>query len=138
MDNLSKEHRRKNMQHIRSKNTLPELLIMKGLKRRKIYFTKYVNKIIGKPDIVFRRKKTAVFVDSDFWHCNPAKFIMPKSNVEYWSKKIEGNKKRDKIVNETLEKQGWKVLWYWESDIKKDVNKIVEDIINSVKCPQTA
>jgi DNA mismatch endonuclease (patch repair protein) len=57
MDNLTKEHRRKNMQHIRSKGTLPERMTMRELKRRKIYFASYVTKITGKPDIVFRRKK---------------------------------------------------------------------------------
>jgi len=49
MDDLCKEDRLKNMQNIRSKNTLPELLVMNELKRRKIYFAKHVDKIYGKP-----------------------------------------------------------------------------------------
>jgi DNA mismatch endonuclease (patch repair protein) len=133
MDDLSKEDRRKNMQNIRSKNTIPELLVMNELKRRKIYFAKHVDKIFGKPDIVFRRKKIIVFIDSDFWHYNPQKFIMPATNVEYWEKKIQKNRERDKLVNETLRKEGWLVLRFWESDIKKDTNKVVDKIIKKLE-----
>jgi DNA mismatch endonuclease Vsr len=125
MDDLSKENRHKNMQNIRSKNTVPELLVMNELKQRKIYFAKHADKIFGKPDIVFRRKKIIVFIDSDFWHYNPKKFIMPTTNVDYWGKKIQRNRERDKLVNRTLKKDGWKVLRFWESVIKKDVNNVV-------------
>jgi DNA mismatch endonuclease (patch repair protein) len=129
MDDLSKEDRRKNMQNIRSKNTMPELLVINELKRRKIYFAKHADKIFGKPDIVFRRKKVIVFIDSDFWHYNPKIFIMPATNVEYWNKKILKNHERDKLVNKTLKKEGWRILRFLESDIKKDTNKIVDKII---------
>jgi DNA mismatch endonuclease (patch repair protein) len=133
MDDLSKEDRRKNMQHIRSKDTVPELLVMKELKHRKIYFAKHVDKIIGKPDIVFRRKKVIVFIDSDFWHYNPKKFIMPKTNVEYWQAKIQRNRQRDKLVNKTLLKEGWTVLRFWESKIKKDKNGVVDKILETIE-----
>jgi DNA mismatch endonuclease (patch repair protein) len=128
MDDLSKEARRKNMQNIRSKNTVPELLVINELKRRKKYFAKHVDKIFGKPDIVFRRKKIIVFIDSDFWHCNPKKFIMPATNKKYWKKKIQGNIERDKLVTKTLKKEGWKILRFWESNIKKNVIKVVDKI----------
>jgi DNA mismatch endonuclease, patch repair protein len=129
MDNLSKEDRRKNMQRIRSKNTTPERIIMKELKRRKIYFASHVDKILGKPDIVFRRKKVLIFIDSDFWHYNPLNFRKPKSNKQYWEKKIKNNRIRDAFVNHSLLIEGWNVLRFWESDIKKDPEKIVNCII---------
>lgn len=129
MDNLTPEQRRKNMQNIRSKDTTPEKAVMNELKRRKIYFTKYVNTLIGKPDIVFRRKKIAVFIDSDFWHGHPTRCIQPKSNLEYWIPKIERNKRRDKIVNRELKKMGWKVIRLWEYDIKKHFNKCVNKVV---------
>jgi DNA mismatch endonuclease (patch repair protein) len=132
MDDLSKEDRHKNMQNIRSKNTIPELLIMNALKRRNIYFARHVNKIFGKPDIVFRRKKVIVFIDSDFWHYNPIIFIMPATNVEYWEKKIKRNRERDKLVNQTLKKGGWIVLRFWESAIKKDAKRIVDKIVKKL------
>ena len=58
---------------------------MNELKRCKIYFAKHVDNIIGKPDIVFRRKRLVVFIDSDFWHYNPKIFIMPKTNIFFLS-----------------------------------------------------
>jgi len=130
MDDLCADDRRKNMQNIRSKNTIPELLVMNELKRCKIYFAKHVDNIIGKPDIVFRRKRLVVFIDSDFWHYNPKIFIMPKTNIKYWKNKIKRNIERDKYVNMELRKTGWKILRFWESDIKKNTLKIVKKIIN--------
>ncbi|MBN2546527.1 MAG: very short patch repair endonuclease [Spirochaetes bacterium] len=133
MDNISKEARRKNMQNIRSKNTAPELKIMRELKKRRIYFSKHVKKIIGKPDIVFRKKKVIIFIDSDFWHYNPEKFIMPKSNVEYWENKIYRNKKRDAFVNEELLQIGWKVIRIWESEIKSDFDNVINRILKAIE-----
>lgn len=130
MDNLTKKQRRKTMQRIRSKGTIPERLIEKELRKRKIYFASHVTSIIGRPDIVFRRKKLIVFVDSDFWHGNSKRFIMPKTNVEYWLKKIECNKKRDKKVNLILKKSGWRVLRLWEYDIKHNLDKCINRILN--------
>ena len=129
-DNLTKPQRRKNMQRIRSKGTLPERIIAKELRRRKIYFAQNVTSITGKPDIVFRRKKVLVFIDSDFWHGNPRRFVMPKSNIKYWRKKIRRNRERDKEVNAALRKSGWTVLRIWESGIKKNLTLCIEKIID--------
>lgn len=130
MDNLTTEQRKKNMQNIRSENTKPELIIMRELKRKKIYFAKHVKTIVGKPDIVFRRKKIVVFIDSDFWHGHPLRFIMPKTNQEYWEEKIARNKKRDLEVNKILKNQGWEVLRLWEFDIKKNRDNCLKTILD--------
>lgn len=132
MDNLTKEQRRKNMQHIRSTGTAPERVVMEALKKKKIYFATYVSKIIGKPDIVFRRKKVAVFIDSDFWHGHPKRCIMPKTNSSYWKKKIEGNQKRDKLVNAELKNNGWVVVRLWEYDIKHGFEKSFQKILKAI------
>jgi len=132
MDNLTKAQRRKNMQNIRSSGTVAETLMMRALRRKKIYFAKHVKTIIGKPDIVFRRKKTAVFIDSDFWHAHPKRFIMPKSNKCYWKEKIKRNKERDKEVSKILKKQNWKVIRIWEYDVKHNINKCLDKIIEAV------
>lgn len=133
MDNLTVEQRRKNMQNIRSAGTKPERLIMGELKRLKIYFASNVNSILGKPDIVFRRKKIAVFIDSDFWHGHPRRCTMPKTNVDYWTNKIARNRKRDKAVNCGLRKQGWKVIRIWAYDIRKDSLKCIKTIIKALE-----
>ena len=132
MDNLTKEQRRKNMQHIRSEGTTPERIVMRELRRRKIYFAKHVKSILGKPDIVFRRKKVVVFIDSDFWHGHPERFVMPKTNTEYWKKKIAKNKQRDREVTAELQKQGWTVIRLWEYDIKHNLNECIQIILQSI------
>jgi len=132
MDNLTKEQRRKNMQNIRSAGTKPERIILEALKKRRIYFAAYVSKIKGKPDIVFRRKKVAVFIDSDFWHGHPKRCIMPKTNPDYWAKKIETNRKRDKRVNTELKRNGWTVIRLWEYDIKHNFKRSLQKILNAI------
>ncbi|MBU3912404.1 MAG: very short patch repair endonuclease [Candidatus Omnitrophica bacterium] len=132
MDNLTKEYRRKNMRNIRSKDTMPEKIIMRELQKRGIYFAKNVSSIAGKPDIVFRRKKVAVFIDSDFWHRHPKRFIMPKTNVKYWRNKIKSNQLRDKKVNKYLMKDGWEVMRIWEYDIKRNTNRCVNKIVEEI------
>ena len=133
MDNLTKEQRQKNMRNIRSTGTIPERMVMKELKTRKIYFAKYVKSIIGKPDIVFRRKKVVVFIDSDFWHGHPERFIMPKANEQYWKKKIARNKQRDQEVTLELQNKGWKVIRIWEYDVKHDFDNSIQRILQAIE-----
>lgn len=128
MDNLTQEQRHKNMQNIRSKDTEPERIVMQALRRRKIYFAAYVDSLPGKPDIVFRRKRVAVFIDSDFWHGNPRRFQMPTTNPDYWQTKIAGNKARDKRVNRELSQMGWHVIRIWEYDIKHRLDATMKKI----------
>jgi len=129
MDNLTKEQRRKNMQNIRSAGTKPERLIMRELKRRKIYFASHAESITGNPDIVFRRKKIAVFIDSDFWHGHPKRCIMPQTNIAYWCAKIARNRKRDKDVNRILKKGRWGVIRLWEYNVKNRFDKCIWKIL---------
>ena len=133
MDNLSKEQRRRNMQNIKSTGTMPEKILAAALRRQKIYFAQNVPAVVGKPDFAFRRKKLAVFVDSDFWHGHPQRFVMPKTRVDYWRNKIELNIIRDKSVNRILRSNGWKVIRLWERDVKKDVDRCVKKIIKKLQ-----
>ncbi|MDP3581454.1 MAG: very short patch repair endonuclease [Ignavibacteria bacterium] len=129
MDNLTPEQRKKNMQNIRSKNTRPEMTIMSELKKVKIYFSTHANNIVGNPDIVFRRKKIVVFIDSDFWHKHPSRFIQPQTNTEYWINKINRNQQRDKYVTKELRSKGWRVIRIWEFDIKKSPSNCIRRIL---------
>jgi len=133
VDNLTPEQRTKNMKNIRSEGTRPELKIARELKRRRIYFSTHPKTVLGKPDILFRRKKIAVFIDSDFWHGNPGHFKMPKSNMRYWKAKISRNRSRDKEVTDTLRKSGWKVIRIWEHDVYKNFSKSVARIVKCLK-----
>jgi DNA mismatch endonuclease (patch repair protein) len=129
MDNLTPAQRKKNMQNIRSKNTRPERTIMSELKKENIYFSTHATNILGKPDIVFRRKKIVVFIDSDFWHKHPSRFILPKTNTDYWINKINRNQQRDKKVTRELKDKGWRVIRIWEYDIKKAHSKCIKRIL---------
>ncbi|MCC6190308.1 MAG: very short patch repair endonuclease [Anaerolineales bacterium] len=129
MDNLTKAQRRKNMQNIRSTGTLPERAVMQALRREKIYFAGNVRTLPGKPDIVFRRRRIVVFIDSDFWHGHPTRFTRPADNRDYWDAKIARNKARDKAVNRELKKLGWRVLRFWAYDIKHHPNRVLNRIL---------
>jgi DNA mismatch endonuclease Vsr len=132
MDNRTPEQRRKNMQNIKPKNTKPEKALMKALRGRNIWFTKHRVDVFGKPDIVFKRKRIAVFVDSEFWH---GRKHLPKSNVEFWKKRFERNRKRDEEVNAELKKQGWTVIRISDAEIKSDIaaciNRVTEAYSNT-------
>lgn len=132
MDNLTSEQRRKNMQNIRSANTTPERLVIRELRKLKIYFASHAKNIYGKPDFVFRKKKVVVFIDSDFWHGHPKRCIMPKSNCDYWVKKISRNRNRDKLVNKQLKSSGWKVIRLWEHDLKRNFPRCINKILSSI------
>lgn len=130
MDNLSKEHRRKNMQNIRSSETSIEKLVRSELFKMGYRYRKNYNKLPGKPDIVFIKQKVAVFIDSCFWHICPYHFITPKSNTKYWIPKLRRNKVRDKEINNLLKKSGWRVIRIWEHSIKRDVKKCIKNIVD--------
>ena len=132
MDNLTPEQRKKNMKNIRSENTKPERIIINELSKRNIEFMVHPKDIIGKPDLVLFNKKVAIFIDSDFWHGNPERLIMPKSNRGYWEKKIERNRQRDKEVNMTLKSMGWQIIRLWEYDIEHDLDNCMNKILQEV------
>ena len=133
MDDLTPAQRKKNMQHIRSKDTKAEIMLRKALWHKGLRYRKNVKDLPGKPDIVFTKQKIAIFVDGDFWHAhghedNPGEQI--QTNIAFWSKKLKRNVERDKEVNQALLEMGWLVLRYWDSDVKKDCNSCVKDIMN--------
>lgn len=130
MDRHTPEQRRKNMQAIKNKDSKIELLLRKELWNRGLRYRKNVNKIFGKPDIVFTGKKIAVFCDSEFWHgynWEERKNDF-KSHQEFWISKIERNMERDREVTQRLEAEGWTVLRFWGKDIKKNVVQCADEI----------
>ncbi len=127
--------RSENMRRIKSKDTTIEILLRKELWKRGIRYRKNVKDIFGKPDIVFKGKKLAVFTDSEFWHGKQlleGKYI-PKTNTEFWVKKITRNIERDKEVNKKLESEGWVILRFWETDIRKNVSKCADTVEETLK-----
>ncbi|MCH1949199.1 very short patch repair endonuclease [Enterocloster sp. OA13] len=138
-DNHSKEIRSYNMSQIRSKNTKPEEIVRKYLFSKGFRYRKNDKRYPGRPDIILPKYKTAIFVNGCFWHMHDGcpKFIMPKSNIEYWKPKLERNKRHDIENKITLEKQEWKVIVVWECELKKDnkedrLRRLVEEIVQNI------
>lgn len=134
MDKHTPEQRRKNMQAVKNKDSQIEILLRKELWNRGLRYRKNVNKIYGKPDIVFIGKKIAVFCDSEFWHgynWDERKNDF-KSHQEFWIPKIERNMERDREVTEKLESEGWTVLRFWGNEIKKNTAQCADIIEKAV------
>lgn len=131
-DNMTKKQRSVTMSKIRSKGNLSTELRMVGLlKSSGIHGWRRHLNLVGRPDFVFREKKVVVFIDGCFWHSCPRCFVKPKSNVKYWSAKIERNKDRSRKVTCELKRLGWTVLRFWEHSFKRPqyiVNKLVKSL----------
>ena len=135
MDKYSKEARSYMMSRIRSSGTKPEETVRKYLFSRGLRYRKNVKTLPGTPDIVFPKYKTVVFVNGCFWHGheNCRCFRMPKSNVEYWEKKISRNIARDKAAREELSALGWNVITVWECELKKDrIDSALESLYQNI------
>ena len=132
MDIITKKQRSKNMAHIKSTNTKPERLLRLALWHRGIRYRKNWRKLPGSPDIAITKYKIAVFVDGDFWHARgheQAPGEQVATNKDFWKKKLARNVERDKEVNDQLTQDGWLVLRFWESDIKKNIDGVIAEIM---------
>ena len=118
-DVFSKSKRSEVMAAIRSAgNKATELRLARIFRRLGITGWRRKQKVFGNPDFVFKGKKLAVFVDGCFWHGCPRHLRIPRTNRQYWSMKIQSNRKRDAIVSRRLRASGWKVLRVWEHEMK--------------------
>ena len=131
----TKEQISYNMKRVKAKDSEIELLLRKELWNRGLRYQKNVKTIIGKPDIVFKGKKVAVFCDSEFWHgydWENRKFDI-KSRREFWIPKIERNMQRDIEVTEALSENGWLVIRFWGKEIKKNCTGCADIVEKSVR-----
>ena len=112
-----------NMSRVKNKDSEIELMLRRELWKRNIHYRKNVKTIFGKPDIAFKGKQIAVFVDSEFWHGYDWEHRKDdiKSNRDFWIPKIERTIQRDLEVNAHLESEGWLVLRFWGKEIKKNL-----------------
>lgn len=111
----------------KAKDTKPELTFRKALWKNGLRgYRLHWKKVPGRPDIVYSKKKIAIFLNGCFWHrcpyCNPS---TPKTHQEFWLKKFSNNVERDKRKLNELKKLGWKVIVIWECQIKKNVSRCI-------------
>ena len=136
MDTLTPEQRHKNMQHIRSKDTAPEIITRKFLFGKGFRYRKNDSRLPGHPDIVLPKYRTVVFIHGCFWHRHPgcSKASVPTNNREFWQRKFENNIKRDIIVKEQLNEMGWHVIVIWECEIstKKKREERLEYLVREI------
>jgi len=127
MDVHSKEQRSYNMSQIKSKDTKPEILVRKWLWENDYRYRLHRKDIPGKPDITFIGKKKVIFINGCFWHKHNCKYFKwPKTNTEFWKKKIEDTVKRDEDNYSRLKDMKWKYLVLWECEIKHSFYEKVE------------
>jgi len=122
------------MSKIKSNDTTPEQILGKKLWSLGLRYRKNFKSLPGKPDIVITRGKLAIFVDGEFWHGYQwrSKKKRLKSNRKYWVRKIEGNILRDRKYRNTLRKLGWKVIRFWEHQIKNDLDECVDVVLQNL------
>ena len=125
-DRLTPAQRHKVMSHIRSRNTKPELKVRQWLWRHGYRYRLNVKGVPGKPDIVMRRYRTAIFVNGCFWHGHEGcdKFKMPQTNVAFWEHKIRRNQERDQQNYQLLHDNGWQVIVIWECQLTSKLLEI--------------
>ncbi|MDB5260437.1 MAG: very short patch repair endonuclease [Candidatus Nomurabacteria bacterium] len=129
-DRITKEKRSALMASVKSRgNKTTEGRMVELFRENKITGWRRHNKRIhGTPDFSFSKQKLAIFVDGCFWHGGKKCYTPPKTNVEFWEKKVEANIKRDRRNKVLLELSGWKHVRIWEHQIKKDPNKVLQRI----------
>lgn len=116
VDNVTKEERSYIMSKVKGRNTIPELRIKKLLEA--LNFTYQPKDVFGRPDFANKRDKIVVFVDGCFWHGCHKHYVKPKSNVDFWERKIARNIRHDREVSKKLRDNGWKVIRIWEHELK--------------------
>jgi DNA mismatch endonuclease (patch repair protein) len=112
--------RQRIMRSVRRIDTHPEMTVRKALFERGYRYRLHVKDLPGTPDIVFRKRKIAVFVHGCFWHrhlgCRLA--TTPKTRVEFWNEKFRRNLQRDAAIKQNLQMADWTVVEIWECDVK--------------------
>lgn len=120
VDRLTPERRSWLMSRVGGKNTTPEIRVRKAAFGLGLRFRLHRRDLPGKPDIVFPKRRIALFVHGCYWHRHPGcpKASTPKTRVDYWAEKFHANVERDTRVTSELEASGWRVVVVWECETK--------------------
>lgn len=143
-DHLTPEQRHLVMSHIRSRNTKPELKVRQWLWQHGYRYRLNVKSVPGKPDIVMRKYRTAIFVNGCFWHGHCVELPVdsgqlavdslcckiPQTNREFWVNKIKRNQERDQKNYQLLQDNGWQVIVVWECQLTP---KRIDQTMNGVE-----
>ena len=126
------------MAAVRHEATAAELALRHALRRHGVSgYRVNLRSLPGTPDIAFTRWRVAVFVDGAFWHGHPRKFPADKMS-DYWVKKIDGNRRRDRRVSKKLRAMGWRVLRFWDFELGGDCGRAVRRIKGALRRVQSS
>ena len=147
MKQITARHRRdptvtsRMMAAVRNKNSKAELALRRELHARGVRYRLHAKDVFGRPDLVIRKYRLAVFVDGDMWHGNPAAWVarglssmeaMFPTHTDWWVVKVRRTQVRDAEVNSSLEREGWTVIRLWESGILADVGAAADKVTSSI------
>jgi DNA mismatch endonuclease (patch repair protein) len=136
-DNLSKEQRSYAMSRIRSRGNLStELALIAAMRKTGVSGWRRNSAPRGNPDFVFPKFHVAVFVDGCYWHGCQKCGLAAKSNADYWDKKIERNRRRDKENARHLREKGWAVVRIWEHDLKEKPMTCIRKVRTAIERQQ--
>jgi DNA mismatch endonuclease, patch repair protein len=123
--------------HVPSRDTKAELALRRALWSMGFRYRVNVRGLPGTPDIVFPRQRLVIFCDGDFFHGRHWRVLHKKlesrANAEYWIRKIEYNRQRDRETNRRLASAGWRILRFWESDIHDNLPRVVRDVRHALQ-----
>lgn len=134
-DTISSDRRSKIMSHIKSKDTSIEMMVRRRLFAMGYRYRVNYKALPGKPDIVFTKKKIAIFIHGCYWHghdCGSRYAHTSQSNKTYWGPKIERTKQRDQEHIQELKALGWKVVVLWECEIKQDFDNCMHLLVSFI------
>lgn len=130
-DTFTPEQRSRLMARVKVRDTVPEIVLRRALWAAGIRgWRLHPRNVPGKPDLVWRGKRLAVFVDGAFWHGHPDHYW--GQSGEFWDKKIAGNRARDERTNERLAAEGWCVLRLWDFEVERDPSACVARVAKAL------
>ncbi|HEY0017094.1 MAG TPA: very short patch repair endonuclease [Longimicrobium sp.] len=143
----SRDEIARNMAAIRSTENRIESALRSRVHKMGLRYRKYVKELPGKPDFIFPKERIAIFVDGDYWHgriiieegLEALEARLQTPNKQYWLKKLAARVVRDRAVTLALEESGWVVLRFWESDVKKDIERaagLIADQVRARRAPR--
>jgi DNA mismatch endonuclease (patch repair protein) len=122
MDTLTPAERSARMAKVRGRDSKPEMLVRRLVHGMGFRYRLHDRRLPGSPDLVFPRLRKAIFVHGCFWHRHPDSHCklarMPKSRLDFWRPKLQGNRKRDLRHQAELEALGWRFLVVWECQMR--------------------
>lgn len=135
------------MRRVHDRDTVPELAFRRALYARGLRYRVCANDLPGKPDVVFPRRRVAIFIDGDFWHGGQwetrglrrleQQFTRTETR-DYWLRKIRRTMQRDATATASLQAMGWTALRFWESDVRRALDACVGITVGVLDAPDHA